>query len=62
MSTLPKSFITPEQYLEIDRQAERKGEYYRGEMFAMAGSLYALPECDARSCCLYGPLRLTRTL
>jgi Uma2 family endonuclease len=37
MSTLPKSFITPEQYLEIDRQAERKSEYYDGEMFAMAG-------------------------
>ena len=29
MSTLPKTFITPEQYLEIDRQAERKSEYYR---------------------------------
>jgi len=38
MSTLPKSYITPEQYLEIDRQAERKSEYYDGEMFAMAGA------------------------
>jgi Uma2 family endonuclease len=41
MSTLPKSYITPEQYLEIDRQAERKSEYYDGEMFAMAGAAEA---------------------
>jgi len=38
MSTLPKSFITPEQYLEIDRRAERKSEYFDGEVFAMAGA------------------------
>src|SRR3954471_16797042 len=38
MSTLPKSHITPEQYLELDRQAERKSEYFDGEMFAMAGA------------------------
>ena len=41
MSTLPKNYITPEQYLEIDRQAERKSEYYRGAMFAMAGASWA---------------------
>ena len=41
MSTLPKTYITPEQYLEIDRQAERKSEYYDGEMFAMAGAGWA---------------------
>lgn len=38
MSTQPKTFITPEQYLEIERKAEYKSEYYRGEMFAMAGA------------------------
>jgi Uma2 family endonuclease len=38
MSTLPKAFLTPEQYLEIERSAERRSEYYRGEMFAMAGA------------------------
>lgn len=38
MSTQPKNFITPEQYLEIERKAEFKSEYYRGEMFAMAGA------------------------
>ena len=37
MSTQAKPFLTPEQYLEIERQAEHKSEYYRGEMFAMAG-------------------------
>ncbi|HLI83847.1 MAG TPA: Uma2 family endonuclease [Bryobacteraceae bacterium] len=38
MSTQPKSFITPEQYLEIERQAEYKSEYLNGEMFAMFGA------------------------
>jgi Uma2 family endonuclease len=38
MSTLPNRGITEEQYLELDRKAERKSEYYRGEMFAMAGA------------------------
>jgi Uma2 family endonuclease len=32
------SFLTPEQYLEIERKAERKSEYWNGEMFAMAGA------------------------
>ena len=39
MSTSPKSLITPEQYLEIERRAEFRSEYYQGEMFAMAGPL-----------------------
>ena len=38
MSTLPKTFITPEQYLEIERKAEFRSEYYNGEMFAMSGA------------------------
>jgi Uma2 family endonuclease len=38
MATQPKSFITPEQYLEIERKAEFKSEYLDGEMFAMAGA------------------------
>ncbi|HUQ93976.1 MAG TPA: Uma2 family endonuclease [Bryobacteraceae bacterium] len=37
MSTLPKTFLTPEQYLEIERMAEVKSEYYDGEMFSMSG-------------------------
>ena len=38
MSTQSKVFLTPEQYLEIERKAEFKSEYCRGEMFAMAGA------------------------
>jgi Uma2 family endonuclease len=38
MSTLPKTPVTEEQYLELDRAAEHKSEYYDGEMFAMAGA------------------------
>jgi Uma2 family endonuclease len=41
MSTQPKSYITPEQYLEIDRKAEFKSEYINGEMFAMSGGSLA---------------------
>ena len=37
-STNPKTFLTPEQYLEIEREAEFKSEYFNGEMFAMAGA------------------------
>src|ERR1017187_9721416 len=38
MATHPKSYLTPEQYLEIERKAEFKSEYYQGEMFAMSGA------------------------
>jgi Uma2 family endonuclease len=38
MSTQPKSFLTPEEYLEIERKAEFKSEYYAGEMYSMAGA------------------------
>jgi Uma2 family endonuclease len=38
MSTQPKTYLTPEQYLEIERKAEYKSEYCDGEMFAMAGA------------------------
>ena len=41
MSTLSKTFLTPEQYLEIERKAEYKSEYYNGEMFAMFGASLA---------------------
>jgi Uma2 family endonuclease len=37
MSTQPKTFLTPEQYLAIEREAPYKSEYFNGEMFAMAG-------------------------
>src|ERR1035438_6993553 len=38
MSTQPKTFLTPEQYLELELKAEYKSEYYNGEMFAMSGA------------------------
>ena len=38
MSTQPKAFITPEQYLDIERKAEHRSEYFHGEVFAMAGA------------------------
>lgn len=37
MSSLLKPFLSPEDYLVIERAAERKSEYYKGEMFAMSG-------------------------
>lgn len=36
MPTQPKSFLTPQEYLAIEREAEFKSEYWNGEMFAMA--------------------------
>ena len=37
MSALEKPFFTPEQYLELERDAEYKSEYFSGQIFAMAG-------------------------
>lgn len=48
MSTLPKTFLTPEQYLEIERAAEYKSEYFQGEMFAMSGASTAHNRLVAR--------------
>jgi Uma2 family endonuclease len=37
MSVHSLSLITPEQYLEVERKAEYKSEYYQGVVYAMAG-------------------------
>ena len=37
MSAVEKTYITPEEYLALERKSEYKSEYYRGEMFAMTG-------------------------
>ena len=38
MSSQPKTLLTVEQYLEIERSAGSKSEFFEGEMFAMAGA------------------------
>jgi Uma2 family endonuclease len=41
MCALPKHYLTPEEYLALERQAETRSEYWRGEVFAMAGASFA---------------------
>jgi Uma2 family endonuclease len=41
MSAIPKTFISEETYLEEERKALNKSEYYKGEIFAMAGATKA---------------------
>ena len=38
MSTVPKRLLSPQEYLAKERLAEFRSEFYRGEMFAMAGA------------------------
>jgi len=38
MSAQARFFCTPDEYLERERAASRKSEYYAGEIFAMAGA------------------------
>ncbi len=39
MSALPKlSYYSPEEYLQMEREADYKSEYFQGEIFAMAGA------------------------
>lgn len=38
MSTAQKPLLSPEQYLDRERAANYRSEYYRGELFAMAGA------------------------
>ncbi len=38
MSAIPKGKLTPEEYLEIKRQAEYKSEFYNGEIYAMSSA------------------------
>ncbi|HEV7397224.1 MAG TPA: Uma2 family endonuclease [Pyrinomonadaceae bacterium] len=38
MSSQPKTLLTVAEYLAIERDAEYKSEYYKGEVFAFAGA------------------------
>ncbi len=38
MSTKPKTLITAQEYLALEREADYKSEYYKGEVFAFAGA------------------------
>lgn len=38
MSAIPKSTISESEYLDLERKASHKSEYYKGEIFAMAGA------------------------
>jgi Uma2 family endonuclease len=38
MSAIPKTHISEEEYLQTERAAFEKSEYYNGEVFAMAGA------------------------
>ena len=38
MSSDPKTLLTVEEYLAIERRAEFRSEFHRGEMFTMAGA------------------------
>jgi len=38
MSLQPKPYLSPEDYLALERSAEFKSEYFDGEIFAMAGA------------------------
>ncbi|MBU6119722.1 Uma2 family endonuclease [Hymenobacter siberiensis] len=39
--TEPTSYVSPEEYLRLEREAEFKHEYFQGETRAMAGAGYA---------------------
>ncbi|HNS01396.1 MAG TPA: Uma2 family endonuclease [Anaerolineae bacterium] len=38
MSAVPKLYLTPTEYLAFERQSDIKHEYFRGDLFAMAGA------------------------
>lgn len=40
MSTVPKRLLSPQEYLAQERLADLRSEFYRGEMFAMAGATW----------------------
>ena len=41
MTSVPRTYLTPEEYLAKERKAEYKSEYSGGEIFAMSGATRA---------------------
>ncbi len=66
MQPLSKTDLTPEEYLAIERQAQAKSEYLRGEVYALAGASFQhtviatntlvslAPQLKRRSCTAHG--------
>jgi Uma2 family endonuclease len=60
------NYISPEEYLEMERTAEEKHEYYKGQIFLMSGASWehnvivkninttVLPFLKGRPCDMYG--------
>jgi Uma2 family endonuclease len=40
MSTQPDNYLTPEEYLALERQAMYKSEYFNGAVYAMSGASF----------------------
>lgn len=61
MSAVPKRrLLTEQEYLLIERRAERKSEFYRGEMFQMAGAKRAHNQISINlSATIYAHLKST---
>jgi Uma2 family endonuclease len=55
MSTLPGTHYTVQEYLDLERTAEHKSEYYNGEIFAMAGASLEHNEIVGQLLTLIGP-------
>ena len=43
------AWISPKDYLELERQSDVRHEYFAGEMFAMAGAGTVSPACELRA-------------
>ena len=46
MSAVPKRLLTAPEYLALERRAEFRSEFYRGEMFAITGASFEHTEIN----------------